>query len=154
MSEKPQRQLVSKGKYVRVLGKKIGIGTAATIMATLTGISGLLILGGLYGVIEGAGGWNETKDSRTFLCGLCLMCVSAVGAWAAARFSILLFETAQAIKPVTPITDRTAHLLPLQETLVRGSEEPPIAQSDVLLRAATSGPETPPEQLLRPTVEE
>ena len=46
------------------------------------------------------------------------------------------------IPPVTPDT------LPADEILVRGSEEPPVAQNDVLLRAAT-GQETPKEELLR-----
>jgi|SRR5579871_414311 len=45
-------------------------------------------------------------------------------------------------------------LLPAEEVLVRGSEEPPVAQSDILLRASITEQETPPEQLLRPTVEE
>ena len=40
--------------------------------------------------------------------------------------------------------------LPEPESLVRASSEPPIEQSDVLLRAAQSVQETPAEQLLRP----
>ena len=48
----------------------------------------------------------------------------------------------------------TAEIFPAEEILVRGSEEPSIAQSDVLLRATIADQETPPEQLLRPTVEE
>jgi hypothetical protein len=47
------------------------------------------------------------------------------------------------VPPVTPNT------LPADEILVRASEEPPVAQSDVLLRAAQKGQETPKEELLR-----
>jgi len=38
--------------------------------------------------------------------------------------------------------------LPADEILVRGSQEPPIVQSEVLLRA-TQQQETPKEELLR-----
>jgi hypothetical protein len=48
------------------------------------------------------------------------------------------------VPPVMPET------LPTDEILVRGSEEPPVAHSEVLLRAAT-GAETPKEELLRVT---
>jgi hypothetical protein len=47
------------------------------------------------------------------------------------------------VPPVTPDT------LPADEILVRGSEEPPVVQSEVLLRAAKAGQETPQEELLR-----
>ncbi len=47
------------------------------------------------------------------------------------------------VPPVTPDT------LPADEILVRGSEEPPVAQSEVLLRAAHRGKETPKEEWLR-----
>jgi hypothetical protein len=42
----------------------------------------------------------------------------------------------------------TASTLPAEEILVRATEEPPVAQSEVLLRAA-QGQETPKEELLR-----
>ncbi|HLK57424.1 MAG TPA: hypothetical protein VKU00_12715 [Chthonomonadaceae bacterium] len=48
-----------------------------------------------------------------------------------------------------PITDHNAHLLPLMETLVRGSDLPPTEQQNELLRAVQQGQETPTEQLLR-----
>jgi hypothetical protein len=47
------------------------------------------------------------------------------------------------IPPVTPDT------LPPDEILVRGSEEPPVAQSEVLLRAAKATQEAAKEELLR-----
>jgi len=46
------------------------------------------------------------------------------------------------VPPITPDT------LPADEILLRGSEEPPVGQSELLLRAAR-GQETPKEELLR-----
>jgi hypothetical protein len=47
----------------------------------------------------------------------------------------------------------TGHLSD-EELLVRSSEEPPVQQSEVLLRAAhTQGQETAKEELMRTTVE-
>jgi hypothetical protein len=48
------------------------------------------------------------------------------------------------VPPVTP-----ADNLPADEILVRSSEEPPVARSEVLLRAAHKTEETPQEELLR-----
>ena len=54
-------------------------------------------------------------------------------------------ETIANLPYVAPIAPDT---LPAEEILVRGSSEPPVAQSEVLLRAA-QGQETPKEELLR-----
>ena len=43
----------------------------------------------------------------------------------------------------------TASTLPAEETLVRASEEPTVAQSEILLRAAHAEQETPQQELLR-----
>jgi hypothetical protein len=48
------------------------------------------------------------------------------------------------------LTSETANRLPVAETLVRASTEPTTEQEKVLLRAATGGEDTAPEQLLRP----
>ncbi len=55
------------------------------------------------------------------------------------------FRAAKQIPYVPPVTPDT---LPADEILVRGSKEPPIAQSAVLLRAAKEQ-ETPKKELLR-----
>ncbi len=44
--------------------------------------------------------------------------------------------------------------LPAHDSLVRASSEPTQAQESVLLRAAAEGVETPPEQLVRASVEQ
>jgi hypothetical protein len=58
-----------------------------------------------------------------------------------------MIKSAQKIQ-VQYVPPVTADTLPADEILVRGSEEPPIAQNAVLLRAA-KGQETPAEELLR-----
>jgi hypothetical protein len=55
------------------------------------------------------------------------------------------FKRASELPYVPPVTAAT---LPAEEILVRGSEEPPVQQSEVLLRAAKPQ-ETPEEELLR-----
>jgi hypothetical protein len=52
------------------------------------------------------------------------------------------------VKSLTYVPPVTAETLPAEEILVRGSEEPPGVQSEVLLRGAL-GHETPQEELLR-----
>jgi hypothetical protein len=79
-----------------------------------------------------------------FLCSLIACGAAGATIWGAcyiaAKTSVLT-----RIPYVPPIT---ADTLPADEVLVRGSEEPPIEQSEVLLRAA-KGVETPKEELLR-----
>jgi hypothetical protein len=62
--------------------------------------------------------------------------------WQVMKQEKALADKIQSVPPVTP------DLLPADEILVRGSEEPPIAHCEVLLRAA-KGVETPKEELLR-----
>jgi hypothetical protein len=56
---------------------------------------------------------------------------------------------AQAIKQIPYVPPVTPDALPADEILVRGSVEPPIEQSEMLLRGAQKGEETPQEELLR-----
>ncbi len=55
-------------------------------------------------------------------------------------------KTSVRILYVPPVTLDT---IPAEEILVRGSDETPVAQSEVLLRAAQQGQQTPKEALLR-----
>jgi hypothetical protein len=54
-----------------------------------------------------------------------------------------------AVKSVPYVPPVISDDLPADEILVRGSEELPVAQSEVLLRGAQKGEETPKEELLR-----
>jgi hypothetical protein len=51
-----------------------------------------------------------------------------------------------------PFTRANTADLPPADSLVRASDEPLQEQNSVLLRAATHGPETRPEELVRATV--
>lgn len=64
------------------------------------------------------------------------------------------FFKATSIEEVAPITERNAHLLPTEETLLRGSSPPPTVQQAELLRAIQAGQETAKEELLRATTGE
>ncbi len=55
-------------------------------------------------------------------------------------------RSAARLSPVPPVTPNT---LPAEEVLVRGSEEPQQAQSEMLVRPATAEQVTPKTQLLR-----
>src|SRR5579871_4548335 len=158
MRRKIQNQLGSNRKYLQIMAKKIGLFSYGGLICFLAilGLFGSVVLVGFYLTIAEGGGGGFLDGPSSSLNPFDLAIPLVVG-W----LSILLllhsksmFVKATAIDPVKAITDRSVHLLPLQDTLVRGSEEPPVAQSDILLRAATWGPETPPEQPLRPTVEE
>jgi hypothetical protein len=71
-----------------------------------------------------------------------LLAIVARSSWRGIRRSRQDLAALTYIPPITPNT------LPADEILVRGSEEPPIAQREVLLRAAKQE-ETPKEELLR-----
>jgi len=71
-----------------------------------------------------------------------IICLAAV--W----FTSQLVKSEAEAKLVPYVPPVTPNTLPADEILVRGSEEPPVAQSDVLLRAAKEQ-ETPQEELLR-----
>ena len=152
MSEQPQKRLVTRRRYIVLLGKRFTLYSLAALGLSV-GVGGLLFLFrafliGLEAIPLPAN--TDLFEGYTPLLMMLSIVLPGVLFW----FSKKLFVKAKSIEPVSPITDHNAHLLPQQETLVRGSEEPPVAQSDILLRAATSGQETPPEQLLRPTTEE
>jgi len=137
MSEKPQKRMVNKGRQRQML----------------EGVSTLLLIFGVVGLI------CTVVFTISLFCYDCQTpgwCYLFVAFLLSLPSLLLLWSGKRVHSKASQITVSIidAHLLPLQETLVRGSEEPPVAQSDILLRASLTEPETPPEQLLRPTVEE
>ncbi|HLK59172.1 MAG TPA: hypothetical protein VKU00_21600 [Chthonomonadaceae bacterium] len=145
MSEKnPPKRLVSKGQYVWVMGKKAG----------LYSLSGLAFVLGLLGfgtavfrfTLLLAHGFGKAV---IFQLSDLIYLIPILGSAALYLSSKLLIKKANAVEQVDPITDRTAYLLPLEETLVRGSDLPPIEQQAELLRAVQTEQETPQEELLR-----
>ena len=62
------------------------------------------------------------------------------------------YKNEKKVERVAPVTRRTSHLLPPEESLVRASAIPDASrQQTELLRAAQYGKETPAEELLRAT---
>jgi hypothetical protein len=60
-----------------------------------------------------------------------------------------LKRKANAVRDLVYVPPVTHNNLPADEILVRGSEEPMVAQSEVLLRATQQPQDTPKEELLR-----
>ena len=150
MSEKPQKRLVSKGQYVQVLGKKIGLQSLATVVATVFVTSGLFTASCL--LVTCLSIPSLLRHPERFFAKLFITMFLGICTWAMYWLSNTMFANAKSIEPVAPITERNAHLLPAQDTLVRGSDLPPSEQQSELLRATQNGQETPPEELLRMVV--
>ena len=157
MSEKPQKRLVSKGQYLQIMAKKIALYSLAAVLAFY---GALISLTNIYATVHDAfytccqdepesaiplGAFTPSQHVYFLGLGVFLFLLSTALFW----FGHSLFTKARKIEPVALIRQHNTGHLPEVETLVRGSEEPPVAQSDILLRAATSAKETPPEQLLR-----
>jgi len=145
MHEKSQRRVVSKGQYVRTIRGK----------AILFVRAGLQLLIGLAFLKEATTAFTylwSAKDmpyeSGLEAIGLMPVCVG-VTACLLFTWSKRNFVKARSIEPVVFLTERNAHLLPLQDTLVRSSNAPATAQQDSLLRAVQQHHGTPSEQLLR-----
>jgi hypothetical protein len=148
MSEPPPKKIVSKKQYLILGGKKAGLyGLSAGMAVVGVGVLVDTIIHILH--------WKTHPN---------ILVPGVIGALTASIFGAVwgLFLTAsavvwsgrllkrgKAIAPVQPLTDRNVHLLPPQDTLVRGSDASPIEQQSVLLRAVQKGGETPSEQLLR-----
>ena len=153
MRRKIQNQLGSNRKYLQIMAKKIGLFSYGGLICFLAilGLFGSVVLVGFYLTIAEGGGGGFLDGPSSSLNPFDLAIPLVVG-W----LSILLllhsksmFVKATAIDPVKAITDRSVHLLPLQDTLVRGSEEPPVEQNKVLLRSVQQGQEATKEELLR-----
>ena len=147
--KKPQKRIVSKERYVQVMGKKVGFYSIAVCSLGIGSIS-LLYMFSVWCNAVNAYVRNDVHTYHVandtlgnfwpFLFGWFVLWM-----WISRK----LFRDGKAIEPVQPITERNTHLLPLQDTLVRSSDLPPSEQQAELLRAVQTGQETPPEQLLR-----
>jgi hypothetical protein len=135
----PQKRLVSKGKYVFLLGKTISLYTLGMVAYC----GGLLLLLPLFADV--IGGWGYRPAGITALRFLIGSGIVALTLFAGKRMLV----TATAIELVTPITSRYTQCLSAQEILVRASEKPPVDAQTELLRAAQTGNEAPAEELLR-----
>lgn len=142
MSAQPQRTLVSRKRYIQVMGLKLSLFAV-----------GAGAIGG--GLIAGFAFMNEIvislvypHETRFTL----LDCTAfAVGAGMLLMCGAVTYRKSHKIAAIELTTPQNAHLLPVQETLVRASVQPPSHQKAELLRAAQYGKETPAEELLRAT---
>jgi hypothetical protein len=146
MSEKPGKRLVSKGQYLRLLGKRTALSSSAIGIACAGGILFLIVGVGLirFGVFH----QTLRQSMLSFFSILSVCCVAGI---MAIRIAGNLFREAKAIERVAPITRHNTGDLPAVETLVRPSDLPHSHQQAQLLRAAPHGNETPVEELLRAT---
>jgi hypothetical protein len=144
-------KLVSDRKRLRrkyLAGK---IRTAAVFMLSyglmLSGLAGVLLIGGWCFT----GPWGILRLPTSFLYFLPLLLMAVAGWFGvyAIQWSGDLMHKAEEMEKGNPyVPPVTAANLPADEILVRASDEPPIVQSECLLRAA-QGVETPNEELLR-----
>lgn len=73
-----------------------------------------------------------------------------LGTWGLIWGGNSLYRTYDEREEVAPHTRPKPEQLPAKEILLRASTEPTEEQEKVLLRAAMTSEDTPPEQLLRP----
>jgi len=145
MSKKPQRRLVSKGQYARLITTR-----AAILLLSLA-----CVFAGLYTMVKMAESEGQHRHSKPGLMGafLDLLVCTVPGVCCPIMFvgAFQLFKKERTIERVAPITRHSTSFLPPQESLVRASDLPPSQQQAELLRAAPRGSETPTEELLRAT---
>jgi hypothetical protein len=134
MSEKPQKRLVSKGRYAWLMA----------VRAVLVSIALVCILIGLFFTRLWLLMPHSIQGEPT-----CTVGILASICGGTYFLSFRLFKKERTIERVLPITKHTTSFLPPKESLVRASDMPPSHQQAELLRAAQMCHETPPEELLR-----
>ena len=146
MEPKTGRRIVSKGEYAANVSKK------SSLTAFDIGVMGLGVVGILNVVtltILGLGEAIKTHHIEDIaLTAFVLLIgggVSVLIFWAGRK----TVRKAKQIKLCVPLTRANTADLPALDSLVRASSEPMQAQQSVLLRAATEGLGTPPEELVR-----
>ena len=148
MSGPQPKKIVSKKQYLILRGKKAGLyGLSAGMAVVGVGV----LVETIFHLLH----WKTHPDilvpgitgaviATIFGTAWGLFLTASAGVWSR-RF----LKRGKAIALVEPLTDRNVHLLPPQDTLVRGSDAPLLEQHSALLRAVQKGSETPLDQLLR-----
>jgi hypothetical protein len=107
---------------------------------------GMISIGLMLVGLSGGVGHPDPASTIGWTC----ICVGlSAGFGLMARQAIRLMDKGRAATRIPYVPPVTPDTLPADEILVRGAEEPLIAQNEVLLRAARQGQETPKEELLR-----
>jgi hypothetical protein len=139
---KLRREYLRKKAGAYVAGTASGILIIPSLILTV-----LCVIGALAVVVL-----NVMPLSRFGIPELAALCVFIGSATVFGAFTWEAWDklkAAQKAARLTYVPPVTPDALPADEILVRSSEEPPVAQSEVLLRAAQRGQETPKEELLR-----
>jgi hypothetical protein len=146
---KPGKRIISKGEYVANTGKKAALSSYGAAVI-LTGIvSAGMIFAFLCLVGGGTGGPSVGADRCLFVLGVGILSVAPLA---------LFYYGGKAVKDAiemdagVPLTRANTADLPAAESLVRASEIPAQEQAAILLRAATQGQTTPPEELVRASI--
>jgi hypothetical protein len=135
-----RKHIVTKSQYVQAQGKRIGITSMGCGLLTLALLCTLITVLCIYlSLFAGLSGLEIPVG--LFFGGL---------AFLSGKLGFESFRRADATDPGVPLTRSVAETLPVEESLVRASEEPIQEQQALLLRAA-SDQQTPPEQLVRPS---
>jgi len=144
------KRLVLKQLYIKTLLAKGGLYSASFLLcvgALVFLVTALLLI--LTAVLFGGDGSDAVARTGVFLYagGFGALCLASI--WLAVK----MFNKAEKIEEVALISRHNIGDLPEVETLVRGSAPSATAQQNELLRAAGPSTQTPPQILLRATVE-
>ncbi len=152
---KPGKRIVSKGAYAAAEGERVGTGIFGCGMLVLAAFFAWITVSGVVGLAMTIVAFLTRPDGLVVVEGLTFLTVFLAGAVATYvlwKGGIARMERSEKMDSGIPLTRANVADLPAPETLVRASSEPPQAQEAILLRAALEGQETPPEQLVRPSV--
>lgn len=143
---KEKKRLVTFRDYLRYVMDKTMCYKAGGMVA-ITGVLGLFAIPVitmflLKSLIEGSGNFP-------FLLGAGLIAFLTYFAPRMVRAGVDMVEEGQQLEPVALLTRSNLGQLPMEDSLVRASQEPTTGQEKVLLRTATATEQVKPEELLR-----
>ena len=141
----PKVRLVSLLAFWRIkcisIGRR-GLAYVLLLLSALLTVISSSFVSGLFPV-------PNLLDARWWIAALAGVCGLALGMYATIKGAILCLYPAKQTEIIVPLTRHTAAYLPATDSLVRASAEPLQEQKTVLLRAAATGMEAPPEEMLR-----
>lgn len=141
MEPKTGKRIVSRGRYIKLMGMRLSLLSCGAVCMLVGGVAAMLgVMEGVDDVIRGSVGTGFSLPSPNGFYVACLVCF-LVGV-------CCTFLGEKVKEDITPLTRANTADLPAPESLVRASSEPLRVQEAVLLRAA-EGQETPSEELVR-----
>ena len=148
-SEKKAKRIVSKGEYVKIQSTRLGLNITSfclLLLAISAALFALSFMACLALSLLNLFSWAY----------IALLALEVVIIGAGVLFTLLLIKSVDKTKSLEEVvlaTRANTADLPASDSLVRAGEKPEQVQADVLLRPATEVQYTPPEQLLRASVE-